>query len=367
MKKITFLISGDIHLISKNYRLFFENLEKEAQINIIDVSDLKIGNKNINKTYRPNIKYKYLRIKTSNEFKHMITHNKENLFCLLSPRLEDFLIFYYLKKNKTNLISFDIINTIIFTKTNINKKNKFNMKVKKLDKIVFLLLSYTKIIANFDYSFFCSQINLKKNNYFTVLRKKFLGEIKKINNLFTYKNKKNSFEKRYITIFDSFFHAETYFSKNQFEKNKESEYFTKLKKLLEMLSFKHQKQYLVSPHPKCPKEKYKKYFDKSKLNFEKDTFDLINESYLVIFSESSLINYIYANDIHFYYLKWEHQSNFEKQYIEAWEKKYPFNSIDLSTQKIIPLKITFNKNFEKKLEYPSTTLLNFLENLITSS
>ena len=67
----------------------------------------------------------------------MIANNKENLFCLLSLKLEDFLIFYYLKKNKTNLISFDIVNTIKIGLSSPDKKSKFFLKLKIFDKKFF--------------------------------------------------------------------------------------------------------------------------------------------------------------------------------------------------------------------------------------
>ena len=42
-----------------------------------------------------------------------------------------------------------------------------------------------------------------------------------------------------------------------------------------MLSNKYKKEYIVSPHPKCPIEKYKKYFDEGKLNFDQEHMTLL--------------------------------------------------------------------------------------------
>ena len=59
-------------------------------------------------------------------------------------------------------------------------------------------------------------------------------------------------------------------------------------------------------------------------------------------TNSSLMNYIYFNNINFLYLKWKHFSKYEKHYTEAWEKQFPFDSIDLDTKKIT----LSNKNFQ---------------------
>lgn len=364
MKKITFLISGEIDLILKNYDPFFKSLEKEVKIRIIDVKDLKIRRKiKNNKTYNTNLSYEYIKIRTVKEFKQMIVNNQENLCCLLSLKLEDFLIFYYLKKNKTSLISLDIVNTIKFGISLKATESKYAVKLKILDKKIFLFLSYIKLITKFNYSFFCREINFNEKSFLSVVKKKIFGNIYKINNIFVYKDKKNVNEKRYITVLDSFFHPEIYFSKNQIEKDKEGEYFSKLTQLLEMLSIKYKKKYIICPHPKCPVDEYKKYFDESKLNLNETTHEIINKSYLTMCSNSSLINYIYTNNINFLYLKWKHFSKYEKQFTDAWEKEFPFNSIDLETKETRISKNTFLKNtFDKDVSLPHITLLNFLSN-----
>ena len=86
MKKITFLISGDINLILKNYRPFFKKLEKESIIKIIDVADLKIGKKNKYRNIRyKNISFEYLRIKTFKKFSKFVENNKEETLKRLTP------------------------------------------------------------------------------------------------------------------------------------------------------------------------------------------------------------------------------------------------------------------------------------------
>lgn len=364
MKKITFLISGNINLILKNYNTFFKNLEKEAKIKIIDVKGLQIGKKTkSDKINNSNLSYEYVKISTVKKFKQMIANNQENLFCLLSLKLEDFLIFYHLKKNKTNLISFDIVNTIKFGISLTATKSKYFVNLKIFDKKFFLFLSYIKLITKFDYSFLCREINFNEKSFLSVVKKNFFGDIYKINNIFVYKNKKNVNEKKYITVLDCFFHPEVYFSKNQIEKDKEGEYFSKLTQLLEMLSIKYKKKFIISPHPKCPVDEYKKYFDESKLNLNETTYEIINKSYLIMCSNSSLMNYIYMNNINFLYLKWKHFSKYEKQFTDAWEKELPFNSIDLETKETRISKNTFLKNtFDKDVSLPHITLLNFLSN-----
>jgi len=365
MNKITFLISGDINLLLKNYRPFFKKLEKESIIKIIDVADLKIGKKNKYRNIRyKNISFEYLRIKTFKKFSKFVENNKENLFCLLSLKLEDFFIFYYLKKNKTKLISFDIINSIKFNQSSLTKKNKLLLKIKMIDKFLFLYLFHFKLISNFDYSFLSREIKIKEKSFTQAIKKKFWGKIKKINNQFIYTEKKINNKKRYLVVLDCFFHPEIYLSKNKIERSKESEYFKKLIELLNTLEKKYKKKYIIKPHPKCPINKYEKYFDKNRLYFKKDTYELINQSYLILCSNSSLINYIYSNNINLIYLNWKYLSEYEKNFMKSWKKKYPYDSIDLDTKKIIPSKKKIRtKTLNKNLTYPHTTLLNFLDSL----
>lgn len=361
---------------------------KFSQVIILDFSRYHLGS-HFNKKKQIEKKFTYFKVDNLLQLKKFCKNKNIYCFGLINQKIQELLIFIIIKNFNFKLIQ--IMGLGYFPQSyNITKSSwiyrAYVAITYKSNYYFYRILSNLNITPVIDYYFESSQnrinkiFELQKKNKYNIFKKKpFFKNIFRINSQLYEKQKKIKKTKSYIVYIDSGFdHPDITTKEISSMNNERIKFYENLYNSLKQLEKLFKKKVVFCKHPKSS---YPTYFNKFEKNFITSTgraeYYILN-SYFVVLSATTLINYVIYHKKDFIISSSNYWGNLVKDKIESTKREVKFKIFDLDknmniSKKILSEKIAYNRKLisifasknlvsDTKL-YHSEQMRNYLSNL----
>jgi len=327
----------DMHRILSNDYYHIKNISTHFNnIKIINLSNLKFFKKkykihsNILKKFKYNKKVSFHNPYNFTELQKILGKKKYNSISCIQLILENFIIFYYLKKLNLNLFQISNIGNVQYSDVPIKKnilRSYASIYNKKFLRKIYVILVFFKIFPKYKIRFVSNRNWLIRKNSLSsklidFLNLKSYEKILSINSRsydMSLKNKKK-IKKKYIVVLDEPMNDYQYIAlRGKIEENDIKKYHSDLSDRLTVLSKALKKDVIICIHPNDSLKYKRKIYPKFKVK-QFETKKFIFQARIVIFTESSasidaIMNYIplISKDSQFYD---ENQKYHNSHYVE---------------------------------------------------
>ena len=359
MKKIFFYVvfskfdNKKLHNLIKYLKYLTKIKPKSSQLIVLDLSRYYLGI-DFNKKKQIEKKFTYFKVNNLLQLKKFCKSKKIYCFGLINQKIRDLFVLIIIKNLNFKLIQ--IMGLGYFPQSYNLTKSSWLYRIYvsvtyKSNYYFYRILSNLNLTPVIDYYFESSQyridkiLNTQKNKKFIFFnRLPFFKNIIRINSQLYEKQKNIKKTKTYIAYIDSGFdHPDITTKEISSKKSERKKFYKNLYKSLKHLEKLFKKKVVFCKHPKSS---YPAYFDKFEQNFITSTghaeYYILN-SYFVVLSATTLINYVIYNKKDFIISSSNYWGNLVKDKIESTKREVKFKIFNLDKNMKISKKIFFEK------------------------
>ena len=303
-KNICFVTNFDsIEATLNTHKYLLQTLSRKFDnIYLLDSNRFKFFKKRNKKAFKHLIKEKNIKeinINTFRRFKSFFNKSNTVIINNIGKNLEDLRFLFFVRLIKIPQVQ--ILNTDVVSYERRYEKNlfiilKFIFEKKFIPKFI-TFLSVIRILSKIDICFTTKKFQLNQINKKFLFKENF-NFIKKsilINSLAhdIYKRQTKKIRKKHILYIDyNVNHQDTVDLRGRLSKNIEKEHYKRVNIILKKLENLYKKKVIVSIHPLYSLNYTKKNLPGFKIN-KFNTFELIRDSEIIVFFNSTVINYAF--------------------------------------------------------------------------
>ena len=349
-KILYILCSGDVEMNIQINEVLYKTLF--SKIDNIAFVDLKIKYKNFNNKNHSFVNnsynYKTLSINTISELSKLLKQDCV-IFSLCSHTPKDWIVFFLAKIYKTKIVYQNSLGETVKVNVNAGSVSRIHSFLKVFKPIKFLSLTYAAlaklgVFQNID-TFYTTENYLEvkyKNN-------KSFNRVKVVNSKFydSFLENKNSITDEYIVFIDSDIPSHKDQVRMGFVPMDRSYYYCKLNLLFTSLEEITSKKVVICLHPKYDEKNLKQDFPNNlAVKYKSDLY--IPKASLVLFHESTLINYALIYNKKLIQLTSKKFNDFVSENIKSWSNainapQLEFDN-DLTKNKLMKILQKHNNN-----------------------